>query len=225
MMIKGCIFDLDGTLLNTLGTIAAHANKTLAAHGFSTYETERYRDFIGNGARVLITRALAGKGASPYEKIEELLREYVASYDADPYEHTAPYDGILSLLRTLGELGIKVAILSNKPTSSVRLLTEHFFDFPFTHVWGAPEEPSHLKPSPVYVHRILADWGISASEVLYVGDSTVDMQTAKNAGLAYPYAAAWGFCKRSVLESETALVADAPTEIEAFVRARAKELS
>ncbi len=222
-MIKGCIFDLDGTLLNTLGTIAAHGNKTLLAHGFSTYEEECYLDFIGSGARVLVTRALAGKGAKDYEKTDEFLREYVASYDASPYEHTVPYDGILSLLHALDELGIKVAILSNKPTSSVRLLALRFFDFPFTHVWGAPEEPSHLKPSPVCVRRILADWGIAPSEVLYVGDSTVDMQTAKNANLAYPYAAAWGFCKRHLLERETSLVADTPMEIEAFVRKHAKE--
>lgn len=224
-MIKGCIFDLDGTLLNTLGTIAANVNKTLVAHGFSPYEESCYLDFIGNGARVLVTRALEGRGAKNYEKEEEFLREYVASYDADPYEKTAPYDGILPLLRTLNEYGIKVAILSNKPTSSVRLLAEHFFDFPFTHIWGAPEEPSHLKPSPVCVRRILADWGIAPSEVLYVGDSVVDMQTARNAGLAYPYAAAWGFCQRSLLEKETALVANGAYEIEAFVRMHAKEPS
>lgn len=216
-MIRGAIFDLDGTLLNTLPTIAAHCNQTLSSHGLCTFAPDRYREFVGAGARVLLRRALAAAGVTDPAYADALLPAYVAAYDADPFRDTVPYGGIDTLLCALTERCVPIAILSNKPTSSVRLLASHFFDVPFTHVLGAPEEPSHLKPSPFVALSIASDWGIACKDILYVGDSTIDMQTAKNAAFGHPVAAAWGFSAKQELAQSNVCVADTPDDVTALI--------
>lgn len=222
-MIKGCMFDLDGTILNTLPTITHHGNRIMQSRGLPLYQAADYRRFVGLGSRVLISRMLGGVGITDEGEREAAYRDYVASYDADFKVGTVPYEGMPPLLTALHEGGCRLAVLSNKPASSVELLMKHYFSVPFTHLIGGAEKAEWLKPSPHYANEILADWGISPEECMFVGDSPADVQTARAANIAYPVAVTWGFTDRDVLEKETHLVLDTPMEIYALYLQSAKE--
>lgn len=208
-MIKGCLFDLDGTLLNTLTTIAYHANNTLKKYGLPTYEVDDYRRFVGYGARILVERTLRGVHAD-MSILEQFLVDYVDAYDSEPFVLTEPYAGIPEMLAELHAGGCRLAILSNKPTSSVRLLAEKFFTVPFTHIEGAPEDKNHLKPSPFCANQIIAEWGIQKDECFFLGDSVVDVQLAQNAEIPYGFAALWGFNPKQDLLLAGGIPAECP---------------
>jgi len=189
------IFDLDGTLLNTLGDLRAATNHALEVRGLPPHSMEEIRQFIGNGIRLLICRAMPE--GTPEAEIDAALDDFKAYYAAHIHDRTVPYDGIPQLLTALRKRGIKVAVLSNKIDSASQQLIEYFFpgktDVVFGEHVGVPR-----KPDPTSCRMVMQRLGVQPEQVLYVGDSGTDMQTAKNAGL-YAVGVTWGFRSKEVL--------------------------
>ena len=194
-MKHAVIFDLDGTLLNTLGDLRAATNHALEVRGLPPHSMEEIRQFIGNGIRLLICRAMPE--GTPEAEIDAALDDFKAYYAAHIHDRTVPYDGIPQLLTALRKRGIKVAVLSNKIDSASQQLIEYFFpgktDVVFGEHVGAPR-----KPDPTSCRMVMQQLGVQPEQVLYVGDSGTDMQTAKNAGL-YAVGVTWGFRSKEVL--------------------------
>lgn len=194
-MKHAVIFDLDGTLLNTLGDLRAATNHALEVRGLPPHSMEEIRQFIGNGIRLLICRAMPE--GTPEAEIDAALDDFKAYYAAHIHDRTVPYDGIPQLLTALRKRGIKVAVLSNKIDSASQQLIEYFFpgktDVVFGEHVGVPR-----KPDPTSCQMVMQQLGVQPEQVLYVGDSGTDMQTAKNAGL-YAVGVTWGFRSKEVL--------------------------
>lgn len=194
-MKHAVIFDLDGTLLNTLGDLRAATNHALEVRGLPPHSMEEIRQFIGNGIRLLICRAMPE--GTPEAEIDAALDDFKAYYAAHIHDRTVPYDGIPQLLTALRKRGIKVAVLSNKIDSASQQLIEFFFpgktDVVFGEHVGVPR-----KPDPTSCRMVMQQLGVQPEQVLYVGDSGTDMQTAKNAGL-YAVGVTWGFRSKEVL--------------------------
>lgn len=194
-MKHAVIFDLDGTLLNTLGDLRAATNHALEVRGLPPHSMEEIRQFIGNGIRLLICRAMPE--GTPETEIDAALDDFKAYYAAHIHDRTVPYDGIPQLLTALRKRGIKVAVLSNKIDSASQQLIEYFFpgktDVVFGEHVGVPR-----KPDPTSCRMVMQQLGVQPEQVLYVGDSGTDMQTAKNAGL-YAVGVTWGFRSKEVL--------------------------
>lgn len=194
-MKHAVIFDLDGTLLNTLGDLRAATNHALEVRGLPPHSMEEIRQFIGNGIRLLICRAMPE--GTPEAEIDAALDDFKAYYAAHIHDRTVPYDGIPQLLTALRKRGIKVAVLSNKIDSASQQLIEYFFpgktDVVFGEHVGVPR-----KPDPISCRMVMQQLGVQPEQVLYVGDSGTDMQTAKNAGL-YAVGVTWGFRSKEVL--------------------------
>ena len=202
-MTRLAIFDLDGTLLNTIGDLAVSCNAVLALRGLPQHSYEDYCRFVGNGIMRLVERAL------PYT-VDAVRRDFVAYYLAHIDEHTLPYEGIPELLDELQRRGVRLAVASNKfQAGTEKLIGRYFPDIRFDVVLGQrPDVP--LKPDPAVVGEILTATGVAAGEVLYVGDSGVDMQTAgvRSAGVT------WGFRTRAELEQSGARhIVDRPAEL------------
>lgn len=225
-----CIFDLDGTLLNTISDLGTACNHALATFGFPLHSLDEYPHLVGNGVNRLIERALPARHKDEATVLS--LREvFVPYYDTHNCVHTQPYKGIPELLRTLKQRGFRLAVASNKYQAATAQLVEHFFPDTFDVVFGErPNVPR--KPDPQIVHDILTHLStinsplhstlnsqLSASlnyqlstnncpqhstlntqPTWYIGDSLVDVQTARNAGLPV-IACAWGFCSESELEA------------------------
>ena len=194
-MKHAVLFDLDGTLLNTLGDLRAATNHALEVRGLPPHSMEEIRQFIGNGIRLLICRAMPE--GTPEAEIDAALDDFKAYYAAHIHDRTVPYDGIPQLLTALRKRGIKVAVLSNKIDSASQQLIEYFFpgktDVVFGEHVGVPR-----KPDPTSCRMVMQQLGVQPEQVLYVGDSGTDMQTAKNAGL-YAVGVTWGFRSKEVL--------------------------
>ncbi|MBQ7820925.1 MAG: HAD family hydrolase [Clostridia bacterium] len=201
-MIKAVVYDLDGTLLDTLSTIAYYANKAMSEFSLATYEKDRYRYFVGNGAKVLIKRLLENNSVSTDEYFERVFAYYNEIYDAAPLYLTEPYKGICELVGTLSEMGIKQAVLSNKPDFAVKSNVAHFFGDTFDKVYGAREGVA-LKPDPAMLLSLLDELGVRPDECVYVGDTDVDMLTGRAAG-ALTVGVLWGFRDREELEANGA---------------------
>lgn len=185
------IFDLDGTLLNTIADLAASANYALAECGYPTHDVSRYPHFVGNGISKLIERALPEAARSEAE-VERVRKVFMAYYDEHCAVHTRPYEGVEELLATLQESGFMIAVASNKYHSATLLLMRSYFpDIRFVSVLGQRDGVPR-KPHPAIVHEIVAQAGVSSDEVLYVGDSDVDMLTAAAAGVE-GVGVTWGF--------------------------------
>lgn len=193
------IFDLDGTLLNTVGDIAAATNYALQKNGFPTHTVEEIRSFVGNGINKLFERALP-EGDKTEEMVLTIRRDFVPYYNAHGAEMTMPFPGIVELLYTLRRLGIAVAVASNKYQQATTMLMETYFpEIDFAAIYGQ-RDGIPTKPDTRIVDDILAGTGISKADTLYVGDSGVDMQTAINAGLDC-VGVTWGCRTRAELES------------------------
>lgn len=198
-MKKLVIFDLDGTLLNTIADLAAATNQALQHYGYPTHEVEAYRFFVGNGINKLFERALPETERTE-ENILKIRSRFVPYYDTHNADLSRPYPGIPELLRTLQQKGIKIAVASNKYQAATRKLIAHYFpEINFVEVLGQ-REGTPAKPDPCIVHDIIAKAGVKQEEALYVGDSNVDMQTAHNAGVT-AVGVAWGFRPRTELEA------------------------
>lgn len=195
MQYKAVIFDLDGTILNTIDDLADSANHVLATQGYPTHPTERYKTFVGNGIPKLIERMLP-PGTAP-EIIEHTLADFRAYYAQHKLDKTAPYEGIPEALALLRQNGVKLAVLSNKQHElSEAIVTQIFGHDTFDVIQGMCDRFPR-KPDPASCRDVMARLGVDADEVLYVGDSNVDMQTGTNAGLT-KCGVSWGF--RSVAE-------------------------
>lgn len=196
-MYKAVIFDLDGTLVNSLYDLADSMNKALLANGLPAHPDERYRQFVGSGRDVLIERAV-GK-----EKITPELKESLTSFFDQDYalhcmDKTKPYDGIRALLNSLHAAHIMTAVLSNKPDQFVKEMMGRIFPgFCFTLAWGKKPE-YRAKPDPSALFAMLNEMHIEKKDCLYVGDSDVDVYTAQNAGLPF-CGVEWGFRGREEL--------------------------
>ena len=191
-MIKSVIFDLDGTILNTIVTITHFVNKTLQKHGISPITEAECKRFIGDGARKLIERSLASKGTFDDSILDEILPEYNSAYDENPFYLTEKYEGMDSLLLELRARGVKLGVISNKPHPTTVSAANHFYPGIFDAVMGG-REGIPLKPAVAAGEAMLAELSVSADEVIYVGDSGVDMTFGKAIGAAYTLGAGWGF--------------------------------
>lgn len=206
------IFDLDGTLLNTIADLAAAANYALEQAGYPTHSSEAYPYFVGNGVSKLLERVLPEdmRSAENVEKLRVYFKEY---YGANMTRHTRPYEGIQDLLSALRERGINVAVASNKYQTAVDKLVRHYFP---TIEWAAIEgqkEGVPVKPDPSIVFEILSKCPTPKSQVLYIGDSGVDMDTARRAGVT-SIGVTWGFRPEKELRSHFAdNIVSAPQQI------------
>ncbi len=196
------IFDLDGTLLDSLEDLANSANQMLMEAGYLPHEVRCYRQFVGDGARTLVERILP-ESARRSEVIESCLRSYLAIYAKRWDEKSRAYEGILDLLDALEARGIRVAVLSNKPhEATVRCVHRFFGDRRWVQVLGH-REGHPRKPDPGGVHEILATAGVGPDRAVYLGDTDTDMQTAVAAGV-WPVGVLWGFRDREELEAHGA---------------------
>ena len=198
-MLKLCIFDMDGTLVDTISSIAYFANRALNMYGLPSIEENHYKIMVGNGARVLCERMIERVGGSK-EQLEKVYPEYNESYDNDFLYLTKPYDGCIEMLGALKEMGVKTAILSNKPDSTAKKVSDALFEGGLIDVCYGGRDGIALKPDPEGVFEILKEFGVEKDEVLYIGDTATDIKTAKNAGLTN-IGVLWGFRDRAELES------------------------
>ena len=198
-MKKLVIFDLDGTLLDTIADLAVATNHALKQLGYPTHKTEVIRTFVGNGINKLLERALPANERTE-ENVMRMRTHFIPYYDAHNADLSAPYPGIVSLLEALQEKGLQLAVASNKYQEATAKLVEQYFPtISFIEVLGQRDGIA-VKPDPIIVFDILKKTDVSKEEVLYVGDSGVDMQTAQNAGVD-AVAVTWGFRPRTELES------------------------
>ena len=198
-MKKLIIFDLDGTLLDTIADLAAATNYALQQFGYPTHNTDAYRFFVGNGINKLFERALPEEERTQANilKIRSCFIPYYNQHNADL---SRPYPGIKELLSSLQQKGIQIAVASNKYQEATRKLIAQFFpEIEFTEVLGQ-REGVPAKPDPQVVFEIIEKASVSAAETIYVGDSCVDMQTGINAGVT-TIGVSWGFRPRTELEA------------------------
>lgn len=187
---KGIIFDLDGTLLDTLTDIADSCNNALSKFGFCGHSTEDYKIKLGNGFKVLIKESVPKD--TDEDTIESVMKSFVEIYNHNYLNRTAPYDGIIELLIELKEKGIKLAVNSNKRDDYVKpLISKYFNEIPFVAVYGERKGIAR-KPDPAAANEIIKLMGLSKEEILYIGDSDTDMQTAENAEVD-GVGVLWGF--------------------------------
>lgn len=187
------LFDMDGTLLDTLADLTAAVNHTLEQYGYPRRTIEQVRKGLGNGAAKLVAAMLPQGEETP--GFADIMRDYRAWYQAHACVETCPYPGVPEMLKRLRQRGCKVAIVSNKPHGAACELAERFF--PGVPTFGErPETPR--KPAPDMVFHALAALGAGKENAVYVGDSEVDVQTARNAGLPV-IGVAWGFRGREAL--------------------------
>ena len=185
------IFDLDGTLLNTLADLATAANAALHACGFERRSSQEVQRFVGNGVEKLLLRALPENQKTP-ENLARMKHAFFTYYDAHLWEFTRPYPGIVALLEKLQAQDVKLAVASNKYQRATERLVAHFFPTcSFSAVLGQ-REGVPTKPHPHMVQEILTQAHVSPAEAWYVGDSEVDMQTAAHAGVQ-ACGVLWGF--------------------------------
>ena len=198
-MKKIVIFDLDGTLLNTIADLATATNQALQHFGYPTHSIEAYRFFVGNGINKLFERALPETERTE-ANVLRIRSQFIPYYNVHNADFSTPYPGIPELLETLQGKGIHLAVASNKYQSATEKLIAHYFPtLRFEKVLGQ-REGIPVKPDPTIVNDILQATGLSATDALYVGDSGVDMQTALHAGVD-AVGVTWGFRPRTELEA------------------------
>lgn len=220
IMYKCCIFDLDGTLVNSIYAIQRSVNETLEIWNMRSVSVEECRRYVGDGYKKLLERALAACGDSELIHYEEAVDRYQEIFRGCCMYRVEAYQGIEQLLRFLREQGICTAVLSNKPhlrtVENVEgVFGKGYFDF----VYGEREDKGiRKKPAPDGVLALMEEAGVSREEILYLGDTNTDMETGRNAGVD-TVGAAWGFRPREELESYSPLlVADRPEQIVRLIK-------
>ena len=203
------IFDLDGTLLNTIADLGAAVNYVLEAHGFKTHDMASYKMMVGRGMRNLVKAALPPEKSKDDATVDKCLKEFFDYYMENIDRYTVPYPGIPELVKQLQEEGYKLAVASNKlQKGTEKLIREFFPDIDFVAVCGnCPEYP--LKPDPALVQYIINKAGTQST--IMIGDSDIDIRTAHNAGIPV-IAATWGFRPKENLK-EADFIVDTPDEI------------
>lgn len=215
--MKACIFDLDGTLTNTLESMTYSVNLTLEEMGLSKITKDQCRLFVGNGARVLMEKSLKAAGDTDASRIEEGMEIYGRIFDRNCTYHVTPYKGIPEMLKALKDKGIQLAVLSNKPDrQTVKVVKAIFGEELFDYAQGQ-KEGIRRKPEPDGVWYLMEQMHASKEECLYIGDSEVDAATGRNAGLK-TIGVLWGFRDRKTLETAGADdLIDRPDELLQFV--------
>lgn len=204
------IFDLDGTLLNTLEDLHDCVNVIMRRFGWTEHSLGQIRKFVGNGIGKLMERSVPG--GKENEQFEEAFSEFRSYYTSHCQIKTRPYDGVIALMQALKDNGYRIAIVSNKNDAAVKELNEIYFA-PYTKAAIGDREGMRRKPAPDPVLTALDELGSCKENAVYIGDSEVDHETAKNSGLDC-ILVSWGFRERELLESfEDALIADTCEEI------------
>lgn len=213
-MIDTVIFDLDGTLLNTLCDLAGSVNAALAKNNMPQRTLNEVREFVGNGVRNLMLRAVPGGSENPaFEQAFADFKEHYARHCAD---QTAPYPGVLELLAELNERGYKLAVVSNKLDAAVKKLAMQYFGDLLSVAIGEKENVRR-KPAPDSVFAAMEELSSDSAHSIYVGDSDVDIKTAENAGIPC-ISVTWGFRDREFLAAHGAyLYADNTEEMKAIL--------
>lgn len=211
-MIKACIFDLDGTLADTLESMAYVANEIMQKYGLKTLPTDNFRYYSGEGADMLMQRALKDAGDKELIYYEEGRRLYREMFAADPMYKVVPYEGMPETLKELKKRGIRLAVCSNKPhPAAVKVIAQLYGDN-FDMVLGQ-SDAIRRKPAPDGPLMIAGKFGVRPEECMYVGDTSTDMKTGKAAGM-FTVGALWGFRDREELNANGAdLVAEHPTDL------------
>ena len=201
MAYKAVLFDMDGTLLDTLDDLWNAVNATMRLFGYPERTRDEVRQFVGNGVTRLLELALPGGASDP--RFDEAVAAYRAYYAAHSEEKTGPYPGVEALVKRLTEEGIACAVVSNKPDVTTKLLSRRFF--PEIAVAAGENEAAGIrrKPAPDMVFAAVRQLGASLSDCVYVGDSEVDLYTARAAGMDV-ISVLWGFRDREQLEREGA---------------------
>ncbi len=209
------VFDMDGTILDTLEDLAASLNFALKGEGFPTRTLDEVRNFVGNGVRKLVERGVPGTASAA--EIDEVYAAFIVHYKEHCADSTRPYDGILSLLKQLKKAGCKTAVVSNKADFAVKELCVRYFDGLFDAAVG--ERPGvKKKPAPDSVNEVLRLLSKDKADTVYIGDSEVDIETADNAGLSC-ISIDWGFRDRGFLIAHGAkFIVSAPEELARMVK-------
>ena len=216
-MIKACIFDLDGTLTETLESLTFSVNETLKEMGLAPITSQQCQAFVGNGAKVLMEKALQESGETNKDRLDEAMEIYGRIFDQNCTYHVVPYEGIVELLQVLRDRGIKLAVLSNKPDKQAVYVTETVFGKEmFQWIQGqrenVPRKPDPQAPAMDWYGDIVA-LGTTTEETAYIGDSEVDIATGKAAEMR-TIGVSWGFREKEVLVSAGATrIVDHPAEI------------
>ena len=218
---KGIIFDLDGTLLDTINDLTDSVNDVMKIYGWKEYDSEACKMMVGNGFRKLIQRALPEEKQKDEMFLDEAVDQFSKAYQKRYLNKTIPYEGILKLLGTLEEKGIKIAVNSNKRGDYTNaLVNKYFSQFSWIAVYGERErEGIPKKPDPSAALEIANHMNLPAEEVLYIGDSKTDMETGQAAQVD-TVGVTWGFRPREELEAfKPKLVAESPFQVIDFIKA------
>ena len=205
------IFDLDGTLLDTLHDLASSVNYALQTHGMPTHSVDAIRGFVGNGVRLLMERAVPDGAQNPqFEATYATFRQHYMQHSLDT---TCPYPGIAEMLHQLKQRGCRLAVVSNKMMAATQDLVRHFFPEIEVAIGEHEAEGIRKKPAPDTVFQALRQLGVGKEQAVYVGDSDVDLQTARNSGLPC-ISVLWGFRSRDFLLAHGATTfAERPADI------------
>lgn len=211
-MKKAVIFDLDGTLVNSIGDLWAGVNRALEMCGLPAHPVDAYRFMVGDGIMKLFERALPEE-LRTQEMVCRIRDIFVPWYEVHNVDRSRPYEGICELLGELKRRGVRLAVASNKYHSATLKIIDHFFGEVGFEVVLGHREGAAGKPDPQIVEEILDTMGLEREEVLYVGDTNVDMQTARNAGVDC-IGVAWGFRPREELAAHNPLaIIDYPAQL------------
>lgn len=211
-MIKLCIFDLDGTTVNSLRSIAHFANETLKKYGYPPFAEDEYRHFAGGGANALWNNLCRAAGA-PMAQHDEMMQNWLQTYAQDFAYLTEAYDGVKEMLLALKEKGIYTAIVTNKAQAIAEKLCRSFFDDRMLDEIISDHPGMVLKPAPDELIHLMQRRGVTGGETLYCGDHTIDMATGKNAG-AKTVGVTWGFhTEKALREAGADYIANAPGDI------------
>ena len=192
MHYEAAIFDLDGTLVDSLNDLADSANAVLRRHGFPIHDVEAYRYFVGNGSRRLIERILPKDRASDAAFVRDFMAEYKDRYARNLLQKTKPYDGIMKMLAELQRCRVPMAVCTNKHQSAAEMIVKTLFPHGIFQEIIGDQEGLPRKPDPQKVLRIMRNFGVTGKQTAYFGDTDVDMDTARNAG-TFAVGVLWGF--------------------------------
>ncbi len=211
-MKKAIIFDLDGTLLNTIGDLTDSLNALCLELGLAPRSAEDYQPMVGNGLAELLKRALPPIWHSSPEQLRSILQRFIAIYNQRQVNSSEPYPGILELLLQLKVKGIPLGLLSNKAHENALVVVEHFFPNCFRYVLGLRSD-APAKPDPTSALEIAQKFGLEPASFIFVGDSDVDMKTARNAGM-FPVGVAWGYqSKEEILRAGAKAIIEEPEDL------------